>query len=85
MPPSPEELEFNQAEEDVAWRELRQLSSRTYPLLGLSAFFLFSVGWVAHHQWDSIYSRHFKRIRRHYDVPDAYIRRKRYLKGVVTE
>ena len=89
--PSPlEELELDQAEEDLkhlgrAWGELCQLSLGTYTLLGLSAFAVFSVGWAAHRKWDSVYSRHFKRIKRHYDVPDSYIREKRYLKGIVTE
>jgi len=88
--PSPEDPKLDLVEEDVrhlsrAWGELRHLSFGAYPLLGLGAFVLFSVGWGAHRKWDSIYSRYFKRIRRHYDVPDPYIREKRFLKGIVTE
>lgn len=88
--PSPEELELDRAEEDIrhlsrAWGELGQLSFGSYTLLGLSALVIFSVGWAGHSKWDSIHSRHFKRIKRHYDVPDSYIREKRYLKGIVTE
>ena len=83
------ELKTQQAEEDVrhlggAWGELSQLSFGTYPLLGLGASVIFLAGWTAHRRWDSLYSRHFKRITRHYDVPDSYIREKRYMKGVVT-
>lgn len=83
------ELKFQQAEEDVkhlrvAWGELSRLSFGTYPLLGLGASVIFLAGWTAHRRWDSLYSRHFKRIARHYDVPDSYIREKRYMKGVVT-
>jgi len=68
----------------VAWGELSQLSFGTYPLLGLGASVIFLAGWTAHRRWDSLCSRHFKRITRHYDVPDPYIREKRYMKGVIT-
>ena len=87
--PSTGEFKSQRAEEDVrhlgvAWGELSQLSFGTYPLLGLGASVIFLGGWTAHRRWDSLYSRHFKRITRHYDVPDAYIREKRYTKGVIT-
>ena len=87
--PSIRELKVQQAEEDVrhlgvAWGELSQLSFGTYPLLGLGASAIFLAGWTAHRRWDSVYSRYFKRITRHYSVPDSYIREKRYMKGVVT-
>ena len=89
-PPSPDQLKFDQAEEDVrhlkrAWGELAQLSLGTYSLLGLSAFAIFSVGWAAHTKWDSVHFRYFKRFKQQYDVPDLYIQKKRYLKGVVIE
>ena len=78
------------AEEDarrlrVVWGELSQLSSGTYPLLGLGVSAVFCVGWIAHRRWDSLYSRNFKRIGRHYEVPDSYIREKRFMKGVPLE
>lgn len=84
-----EELELQPAEEDVvhfrgAWGELSQLSSGGYTILGLSAFTVFSAGWAAHRRWDPVYSRYFKRIRRHYEVPDSFIKEKRYMKGIVT-
>ena len=79
--------ETRPAEEDIerlraAWGELCQLSPGTYPLLGLGVSAIFWVGWIAHRRWDSLYSRKFKRIGRHYEVPDSYIRQKRLMKGV---
>lgn len=87
--PSIEELRFQQADEDVrhfrgAWEELSQLSFSAYPLMGLGASIIFFAGWTAHRRWDSVYSRHFKRVTRQYSVPDSWIREKRYMKGVVT-
>jgi len=84
-----EERKLQQAEEDVghlrgAWGELSQLSFGTYPVLGLGVSVIFFAGWTAHRRWDSVHSRYFKRIRRHYDVPDSWIREKRYLKGKIT-
>lgn len=87
--PSIEGLRSQQGEEDIkhfrsAWGELNQLSFSVYPLLGLGGTIIFLAGWTAHRRWDSIYSRHFKRITRHYSVPDSWIREKRYMKGIVT-
>ena len=88
--PLSEERRLDQAEEDIrrmrmAWGELSQLSYGSYTLLGLGSFVIFSTGWATHRKWEYIHSRYFKRIKRHYDVPDSYIREKRYLKGVITE
>ncbi|KAF9784412.1 SNase-domain-containing protein [Thelephora terrestris] len=85
----PEDLRFQQAEQDVvhlgrAWGELTQLSSAGYALLAFGASALLYTGWLAHRKWDPVYSRYFKRIRRHYEVPDSYIKEKRYMKGIVT-
>lgn len=82
-----ENPEAGPAEEDVrhltaAWEELCQLSPGTYPLLGLGVSAIFCAGWIAHRGWGSLYSRKFKRIRRHYEVPDSFIREKRFMKGV---
>lgn len=87
--PSIEELTIQQAEEDVrhlrgAWEELNQLSFRVYSVIGLGASIVFFAGWAAHRRWDPVYSRHFKRITRDYNVPDSWIREKRYMKGVIT-
>lgn len=86
---SVEEPGYQQAEEDVrrirdAWGKLSQLSLGVYPLLGLGVSTIFLAGWTAHRRWDTLHSRHFKRITRHYDVPDAWIQEKRYMKGIVT-
>ena len=84
-----EGLRSQRGEEDVrhlrsAWGELNQLSFGIYPLLGLGGTIVFFAGWTAHRRWDSVYSRYFKRITRHYNVPDSWIGEKRYMKGVVT-
>lgn len=86
--PSTEELGFQQVEEDArhfrdAWAELSQVSFRVYPIMGLGASIIFLAGWTAHRRWDSVYSRYFKPITRDYNVPDSWIREKRFMKGVV--
>jgi len=82
------EPRLRQAEEsvrhlEIAWGELSRLPFGTYPVMGLGASVIFLAGWTAHRRWDSLYSRYFKRITRHYSVPDSYIKEKRYMKGVV--
>jgi len=87
--PSIGELKHQQVEEDVkrlrgAWEKSSQHPFGAYPLLGLGGSVIFLAGWMAHHGWDRVYSRYFKRIPRHYNVPDSWIREKRFMKGVVT-